>query len=773
MGTRGLYLIRCHGRYFIYYNQFDSYPEGLGDAIVEEIPEDPEKYREWLQSMRGLYAQLVKQFETQALPVILQATEEEDSTVAVAERYTTSFLAVDDRLELPPLQIVLPEVATFDVEWTYTLDLDREVLTIDNSLHLHLTKIPRGGAWIKYLDIDNQNRRVAGSCTPEEVVADLTWKPEVGSALTERYHQFDVRMDLLEAFNDHEHSSDPREPLLDATFSLIRNQYRRVLDGYVLEWAPDEFPFREIAFAVLSIAAGEVSFECIQSLDRNHKGEGYYLVHGRVSSGLTASCHPPTVLPRFLYESHLPGVRPGSAPEGRMYWFGNVLVHLASRLDLVEVEEASVAEVVEAGLKQGLEDFHAMVFSILDVVLLHVQKGPDGTVHVNRSPLMAPFEFDGKSPRFANGPRTTRCEERKRQVVSPFLAIMRLFDKATDSDLKGTRSSVLPNEVLGTIMDFSDTQTYRALGKVSAYSRRVSSRKLRLNDEYAAVGFDPSEQSFILEHLQSGQRFHSKLENYIDGNRFRSTAKGEGMHLRPVVGIESPTRRSILDSVSLYFSGATSRIAPYSKTIEMPKQSYCRYTHHYHSPEPERLFYIEDHMLIGSVEDGWGNYITSLNRRDGAAREATFVCGARLGCLLPPGLRQLSLDYCRNNLFCFIRCAHDESSEAWDVMMKYALRQLQFLQASEGEILPVSGLPVIMAFSTRVRLFFYVYQCAEAPTLETDAPQFLIRAAAQCTDPEPSRRLIPLITDGETIDLKERKRRDEFEEWIKVLHSHN
>lgn len=45
MGTRGLFFIRCRGRYFVYYNHYDSYPEGLGAAIVFEIPRDPEKYR--------------------------------------------------------------------------------------------------------------------------------------------------------------------------------------------------------------------------------------------------------------------------------------------------------------------------------------------------------------------------------------------------------------------------------------------------------------------------------------------------------------------------------------------------------------------------------------------------------------------------------------------------------------------------------------------------------------------------------------------------------
>lgn len=52
MGTRGHIYIRCRGRYFIYYNQFDSYPEGLGEAIVAQIPEDPEEYRSKYQSVR-------------------------------------------------------------------------------------------------------------------------------------------------------------------------------------------------------------------------------------------------------------------------------------------------------------------------------------------------------------------------------------------------------------------------------------------------------------------------------------------------------------------------------------------------------------------------------------------------------------------------------------------------------------------------------------------------------------------------------------------------
>jgi len=35
-----------------FYNQYDSYPEGLGKQIVGEIPNDPEAYQQWLAERR-------------------------------------------------------------------------------------------------------------------------------------------------------------------------------------------------------------------------------------------------------------------------------------------------------------------------------------------------------------------------------------------------------------------------------------------------------------------------------------------------------------------------------------------------------------------------------------------------------------------------------------------------------------------------------------------------------------------------------------------------
>lgn len=45
MGTRGFIVCRFRGRYYITYNHWDSYPEGLGKELITDIPTDPEEFQ--------------------------------------------------------------------------------------------------------------------------------------------------------------------------------------------------------------------------------------------------------------------------------------------------------------------------------------------------------------------------------------------------------------------------------------------------------------------------------------------------------------------------------------------------------------------------------------------------------------------------------------------------------------------------------------------------------------------------------------------------------
>lgn len=193
-------------------------------------------------------------------------------------------------------------------------------------------------------------------------------------------------------------------------------------------------------------------------------------------------------------------------------------------------------------------------------------------------------------------------------------------------------------------------------------------------------------------------------------------------------------------------------------------------------PKPELLFDLEEYMYVGSVEDGWGRYIARRYQLssglDNPDHLIVHIRGPTFRCLLPPRCRELIVDftYC-NGLYCFLRHVRDESPEEWDLTEKHALRQLQQRENSENLTFTVSarGRPVVVAFSTRTRLFYYVYRHEEAPALGADASSFSRDIAARCTDPDPRRRLVPLLPGGKTIDLKKKDDRDEFESWITIF----
>ena len=63
MGTRGLRVYRLKKRYYVLYNHWDSYPDGLGKTIVAEIPSTPSDYQAWLSKQRQTVAEWEAEYE--------------------------------------------------------------------------------------------------------------------------------------------------------------------------------------------------------------------------------------------------------------------------------------------------------------------------------------------------------------------------------------------------------------------------------------------------------------------------------------------------------------------------------------------------------------------------------------------------------------------------------------------------------------------------------------------------------------------------------------
>ena len=125
MGTRGLRVVRFRKRYYSFFNQYDSYPEGLGKKIVAEIPTDAVKYQEWLAAER----KIAEEWE---------ALYEDFLSVKPGNQITSE---IPDWMSERHPSFIAPINDLF-IEWVYTIDLDGETFTVNNGAHFKLNQVP-------------------------------------------------------------------------------------------------------------------------------------------------------------------------------------------------------------------------------------------------------------------------------------------------------------------------------------------------------------------------------------------------------------------------------------------------------------------------------------------------------------------------------------------------------------------------------------------------------------------------------------------------------
>lgn len=562
--------------------------------------------------MRKMYSRLSQYFENEILCVSPKFGQPEGMACR-PERFAKSYLALDDRLCAPPTQALLDtEDESIFIEWTYTIDLDRELFGVDKSVYFKLSSLPHHPNWCEYLTIDRRGRRVLRRNIPAELLGDGVPAIEVDGRLRDRYASFELVHEFPKILDKFETASASREAILAEAILATCRQYLVLIDRSYMEWTFSSFPFQEIAFAILSTAAGEVTFMSPQDLNNSFEQEGFLLIPNDEGSD-----GQQTLLPKFLHECHSPGAAPGAAPRSNPFWLGNVLVYTTPRTTLVEVEEAAVATVVDNGLNQGLTTFHAVAFSILEFVLINVSKGEDGAIRVTRSPLVNLIYFDDETSRFPHGPRLRKAkpprspdttegeqqEEEEEQAEDSFPGIFQrcggpdkgfgpqrrdglraarmlisFFDATTDQSLDNSKSSVLPNEILTKIMEFTDVQTCLSFSRASGCCRNHYYRNFRLNDDYAIVskgsGSLPKD-SFILEELSSGRRITSSLEveiNKDEDRSFKPKKTEPRISLNAIVGMTDPGRRVIMDEWRLTFSNISPSRPPYPGERDMPNQ---------------------------------------------------------------------------------------------------------------------------------------------------------------------------------------------------------
>lgn len=363
MGTRGYKAWRFRKRYYYHYNRYDSYPGGLGQELADGVPSISQEYSAWLEDQRKMVAKWEAQWDE-----YLAVDPSSDNPLELPDHLPEFMIQ-----EQPGWMVPLNDLY---IEWVYILDLDREVFSVNNGAHFKLDRISHIDWTAALADGGRGDKIVLPGMVPEDAVVNLVVDPHqtYSSANTSlekptTTQSSDLTHRLVTAKNlrhfpwRHRHGPMLRSFL----FYLLRERMKEDLAAALLQWSPQDLPFREIAFAILCLALGGKHLTVI--LARNLKANFTF--------GLLGSRSQPSKDLEFISGlatgAHVRGATPGSSPEGVIYWLEGVLVILTTQLyrpGVVNEEVSRVANYCQDNNPNECID--AILMSIEHVVLIHV-----------------------------------------------------------------------------------------------------------------------------------------------------------------------------------------------------------------------------------------------------------------------------------------------------------------------------------------------------------------------------------------------------------------
>ncbi|KAL4860601.1 hypothetical protein BDV12DRAFT_209053 [Aspergillus spectabilis] len=552
MGTRGLEIVRFRRRYYIRYHQYDSYFEGLGAKIVSRIPANPKEYHKWLESMRAEYAARENALESHVYE-IRDGFEPDYSQFREFEMLPSEFPQLGDH-----------------AEYFYIINLDHEVLTMNHSIHWKLGSIPRQDElWLPAIvdSIYPYKPTISLDICPEEHMAS----PALGIPERNREIKYDFRLvtprtDLAEA----------RKAFLAHLLASTLIQYKDEIIRFGMEWSPDSFPVRELAFALVSIASGQAKFHSFPAQRCNPrscqswdcKSNHLHKSPGWLDEAWAGDSAP---LLEFGSPSHRPGEPPGASPTETIYWFEDVLVSL-----VLVIDGEAIMKAVTWGIEQGRANFQIIVLSLFKVAFAEVSFSDDAEPFVKVSgavdlsplradycvsthPCMRPELKPGMKIRHQHGEliMQSNCTGTRQRLQSQFpglAALVNFFEVAASRRAASKSASILPPELYDRILDFVDYNTWKICLLVSTVVRSLCLRKYRLDDRMRIVAgpfvrlqkyHKERLASFNFENMQSGE--------ILPMMRVPHSIWTEEYNWMPVIGSD---RRALMLDISIQFEPA-------------------------------------------------------------------------------------------------------------------------------------------------------------------------------------------------------------------------
>ena len=337
---------------------------------MDGVPVDPEKYQKWLQSQRDFFA------KWDSLLQVFLTLQPEDMLSSHVPDMSIFHTAFDDRLQEDAPPYHFSGFTNFSIEWTYTIDIDQEVFSIDNGAHFRLKNMPKMDGWIQALFHDSQgNRFLLPHLVPVESVATLALDPP-SSANSTPYETLQTRLVKPKSLDHISPSHLTGQRLQWMLFDFIQSSQQRDLSATLLTWQAQDLPFRELVFFILCLAIGGKYLALVdQRCVKDPYGEGLYL--GMMADNDLEDYDELATSLGVGY--HMDGLPMGSAPQETKYWLEGALICLIPQLNYPGILEKAIVDAIEYGRADCTnESFNAVLISIEHLVL--IRSLPDGRI---------------------------------------------------------------------------------------------------------------------------------------------------------------------------------------------------------------------------------------------------------------------------------------------------------------------------------------------------------------------------------------------------------
>ncbi|KAH7119942.1 hypothetical protein B0J11DRAFT_72602 [Dendryphion nanum] len=466
MGTRGFYVYKWRGRYYVYYNQLDSQPTALGVMLVSMIPSEPENFRRWLEERRVEYSELEQKLFTVSLP-----------RAQVGKLHTLTEAGVDWLVDWPRYEIPQDHIG---IQWIYIFDLDDcqfGVHSLDRPYDL--TRIPEG--WEKHEEELNHHDEDEDEDTNEEDGEEShEVEYEDNGSIVALLMEQKYSTSLVEEVKPRHNSRLNKKPAFivsEAIFHAIQQQYPEMMKPSASTNPGTTFLFREATFVFMALASCSPDLVRVSTKSRMFDLQPNYTALMDVISQSSSETSLNTEFVSALFEGfHLEKKPPGSSKSSHTYWLQGVLIFSVASLEDNSSVVQAITRAVTEGRSCSKSYFDAIVVSLTHVVL----------IWVSEEQIQYSERLDIKSE-------------------TAFGAMAHVFEAAALRKLSRLTSQsrgVFPNEIYRNIIAQIDPSTRKACYHVSRAFRDFASNEFSMTKGLSLVL--NSEDKPVLFHASHG-----------------------------------------------------------------------------------------------------------------------------------------------------------------------------------------------------------------------------------------------------------------------------